>query len=74
MPDPIRPYVVKTDASSSGIGAVLEQEGDDCSIYRDSYPDTIMTCVKSVPLFLCCLAGHGRCFSFVCFGVERLLV
>jgi RNase H-like domain found in reverse transcriptase len=29
LPDPTKPYVVKTDASTSGIGAVLEQEDDD---------------------------------------------
>jgi hypothetical protein len=27
--DPTKPYVVKTDASTSGISAVLEQEDDD---------------------------------------------
>jgi RNase H-like domain found in reverse transcriptase len=29
LPDPTKPYVMKTDASTSGIGAVLEQEHDD---------------------------------------------
>jgi RNase H-like domain found in reverse transcriptase/Integrase zinc binding domain len=29
LPDPTKPYVVKTDASTTGIGAVLEQEDDD---------------------------------------------
>jgi RNase H-like domain found in reverse transcriptase len=29
LPDPTKPYVVKTDASTSGIGAVLEREDDD---------------------------------------------
>jgi RNase H-like domain found in reverse transcriptase len=28
LPDPTKPYVVKTDASTSGIGAVLEQEDE----------------------------------------------
>jgi hypothetical protein len=29
LPDPTKPYVVKNDASTSGIGAVLEQEDED---------------------------------------------
>jgi RNase H-like domain found in reverse transcriptase len=29
LPDPTKPYVVKTDARTSGIGAVLEQDDDD---------------------------------------------
>jgi RNase H-like domain found in reverse transcriptase len=29
LPDPTKPYVVKTDASTSAIGAVLEKEDED---------------------------------------------
>jgi RNase H-like domain found in reverse transcriptase len=29
IPDPTKPYIVKTDASMSGIGALLDQEEED---------------------------------------------
>jgi hypothetical protein len=54
-----------------GYQMVIRRFKYDCVAYRDSFPDTIMTRVKSVPLLPC---WTWAVFLILCFGVERLFV
>jgi hypothetical protein len=60
------------DAAAGDVDDAYEGDDDDAVAYRESYPDTIMTRVKSVPLLPCWT--WTVFLLFLCFGVEPLFV